>query len=137
MTLNQYRRAAIHGAILAAALATVLTSAPPASAAEIDFTTPLVQLDGKPFLGPDGKPVETTLASVAETALLGSYVDEQNLTGEEKVKRFSLANKIHGNRAASLTTEEVALIKRLIAKSYNPLVVGLSWTILDPASVPK
>lgn len=109
----------------------------PARAAEVDFTTPLAQLDGKPFLGPDGKPVETTLGSVAETALLGSYADEQNLSGEDKVKRFYLANKIHNNRAASLTTEEVTLIKRLIAKTYNPLVVGLAWTILDPASVPK
>lgn len=137
MTPYQYQRAALHGVVLAAALATLLASSPPVAAAEVDFTTPLAQLDGKPFMGPDGKPTETTLGSVAEVALLGSYADEQNLTGEEKVKRFALANKVHGNRAAVLTTEEVALIKRLIAKTYNPLVVGLSWTILDPASVPR
>jgi hypothetical protein len=121
--------------ILAAVALAAMFSASPTAA--IDFATPLAQLDGQPFVAQDGKPITMTLATVAETALLASYQDEQNLSGEDKVKRFVLATKIHGAaKDLPLTSDEVSLVKKLIGKSYNPLIVGQAWRLLDPASVP-
>lgn len=108
-----------------------------ADAAGIDFTVKLYQLDGKPFTDQAGKPVETTLGGVCEVALLSPYPDEPNLSGEDKVKRFSLAVKIRDKKDVSLAAEEIALIKKLVAKAFPPLYVGLVWQLLDPASVPK
>lgn len=118
-----------------AAVAALLAASP---ALAVDFTAPLNQLDGHPFVGPDGKDVATTLGSVAETALLSAYQDEPNLSPEDKVKRFALAEKIHLHPTdAQLTAEDVALIKKLVGKSFNALIVGEAWRLLDPASVPK
>lgn len=41
------------------------------------------------------------------------------------------------NSDPTLTADEITLIKKLVAKAYNPLVVGRTWELLDPASVPK
>lgn len=115
------------------AAAAIAVAAP---ALAVDFGATINGLDGKPMQKDD----KTTLSleEVATTALLSSYPDEQNLDGVEKNKRFWLAKKIHDQRKDPvLTADEIALIKRLIAKAYNPLVVGQAWTILDPASVPK
>jgi hypothetical protein len=129
--------------ILALALGCAIASS--ARATEIDFTKPITQLDGKPLLDAAGKPVDTTLAMVAETALLASYQDEQNLSADDKIKRFGIAKKIsdaaanqlqaHGK--VELSVEELAMLKKLIAKAYNPLITGRAFEILDPASMPK
>lgn len=115
-------------------VAAALTFAVPALA--VDFGSPIKQLDGS-VMRTDDKQV-LTLDTVVENALLASYPDEQTLSGEEKVKRFKLAVRIHDQRKdPTLTADETALIKKLVAKAYNPLVVGQAWTLLDPASVPK
>lgn len=117
--------------LLAAAAIAVAT---PAFA--VNFAAPINNLDGTAMRKEDKTVL--TLEEVASTALLSSYQDESNLDGVEKNKRFWLAKKIHDQRKDPvLTADEIALIKRLIAKAYNPLVVGQAWTILDPASVPK
>ena len=118
---------------LPTAVAVFLLSASPALA--LDFTQPLTTLSGQPFTDPDSK-VTITLATIAENALLQAYPDEQNLSGEEKLKRYTLARKIEDNKQkAELSAEEIALLKKLIAKLYNPLILGQSWKMLDPASV--
>ena len=120
---------------LPTAVAVFLLSASPALA--LDFTQPLTTLSGQPFTDPDSK-VTITLATIAENALLQAYPDEQNLSGEEKLKRYTRARKIEDNKQkAELSAEEIALLKKLIAKLYNPLILGQSWKMLDPASVPK
>ena len=116
----------------------LLLLAVPAPAYAVDFASPIMLLDGTTPLrdqGDKGKIV--TLGDVAETALLSSFQDEQNLKGEDKVKRFSIARKIEDQRKDPvLTAEDIALIKNLVAKAYNPLVTGQAWKLLDPASVP-
>jgi len=112
-----------------------LLSASPAMA--LDFTQPITTLDGKPFKDPSGQVSDITLAVIAENALLQAYSDETNLSGEDKIKRYTLARKIEDNKKVDLSAEEIALLKKLIAKSYNPLITGQSWHMLDPASVPK
>lgn len=58
----------------------------------------------------------------------------EELTGEEKARRFLLATKIYdGNGLVDIGTKNIELIKDLIAKNYpSNLVVGQAWGILDP-----
>lgn len=121
----------------AVALAAALVAVLPTLVGAIDFTSKLSQLDGSQFKDQTGKDVETTLGSVAESALVNSYADEQNLPGEEKFRRYQLASKIHGadRKNLVLSPEETALLKKLIAKAFPPLVVGKAWELLDPSLV--
>ena len=120
--------------------ASIITMALTSGAGAIDFATKFTQLDGTPFLDANGKQDDkpATLGTVAINALLANYPDEQSLAAEEKVKRFVLAEKIQLHPTdAMINVDDIALIKKLIAKSYPSLVVGQAWRILDPASVPK
>lgn len=76
---------------------------------------------------------ELTFAEVFIQSLLTSFEDEQKLSGIDKMKRYVLAQKINRNKdkVADLTVEEVALIKELIGKGYNALVVGQVWETLE------
>ncbi len=81
---------------------------------------------------------ELTLRDVSESALLGTYQDESQLSGEEKAKRWILAMRIHADpKNADLTIEEVALVKKLIGKAYAPLIVGQTWQVLENSSKAK
>jgi hypothetical protein len=104
----------------------------------VDFAAPIMLLDGTTPLrdqGDRGKIV--TLGDVAENALLSTFQDETSLKGEDKIKRFTIARKIEAQRKdPTLTADDIALIKTLIAKAYNPLITGQAWRLLDPASVP-
>ena len=95
---------------------------------KVEFSKVIKQLSGKPIVE-EGKDV--ILTTVACNALLSGFPDEQALPGEEKVKRFVLAEKIFKG-ATEFTAEEVALVKKLIGKAYTPLVVGRAFEILDP-----
>lgn len=89
---------------------------------KIDFSKDILDLDGKP--------TELKLDAVSKTALLASYPDEQNLSGDEKVKRFQLALKI-APKEVDVSVEDAALIKKLIAKGYATLVTARAWEILE------
>lgn len=83
--------------------------------------------DGKPIM----KDEPLTLGKACAVALLGNFPGE--LSGDEKVKRYSLAMDIHkAKNSIDLTVEDVSLIKELIAKVYSVLVTGQAWQILDP-----
>jgi hypothetical protein len=97
-----------------------------------DFNAALVAIGGHNLADADGAGL--TLGTVAINALLGTYPDEQT-SGEEKFKRYQLAERISTAGAQEVSVEEVALIKRLIGKGYPPMVVGPAWLALenDPA----
>lgn len=90
--------------------------------------TPIVDFDGAEL--PD-----LTVGSACVTALLATFVDEPSLNGEEKMRRFLLAQRIAATEDVDLTAEEIALTKLLVAKGYGTLVVGRVWAALDPVSV--
>ncbi len=117
-------------ALVLAALVAVWSS----SASAIDFTQILTDLDGKPVKNSE---IEVTLGAAATHALLTPFPDEQNLSGEEKVKRFLLATKVREAKDVKLTIDELNMIKKLVGKAYAPLLVGRIWEIIDPASVEK
>lgn len=59
---------------------------------------------------------------------------EQGLAPEESLKRGQLAFNVYTSKAAQLTVDELAMIKRLIAKAYGPIIVARAFPLLDPAS---
>lgn len=106
---------------------------------KINFNKALTNLDGTPIRNPPkpGMPEETgkelTVASVAINALMN--VDFEKETGEEKVRRYTLAGLIHkeieGKGEVEMEPKDAALIKDLIAKGYGPIVVGQAWPLLN------
>ncbi len=115
--------------------AAFLACATPAMA--IDFATPIMQMDGKTPVRQDDKTI-LTLDIMVTNVLLASFQDEPGLSGVDKVKRFNLAKRIYDKRKdPTVSADEIALIKTLISKAYNPLLTGRAWEILDPAGSPK
>ncbi len=95
---------------------------------KVNFDKQLVSLDGEVILDTKGNPA--VLRGVAIDALLAVFGDEQNLAGEEKLKRYIVAEKVYKHED-DLTVEELALLKKLIGKAYNPLIVGQAWKIIE------
>lgn len=98
---------------------------------QFDVTLEILGLDGK-TQEQDGKPI--TLRSACCHVLLVGFNDELNLSGEDKLRRWKLALRIHGESPVELTAKEVTEIMGLVAKAYNPGVVGPVWLLLDPES---
>lgn len=111
-----------------------------AVAADVDFSAVLTDQDDKPVIDCAGKPEECpdknplTLGKVALRVLTAPFDDERNISGEEKFKRGQLAMRVHNGGVVTLQAEDVALIKRLVAKGYGPLIVYRAWPLLDPAT---
>jgi DUF1365 family protein len=95
---------------------------------KVNFDKVLVNIDGVELLAADDKPA--TLRGVVVDALLAVFQDEQHLSGEEKLKRYLLAEKVFKG-ASDVGIEDVTLIKKLIGKAFNPLIVGQTWQILE------
>jgi len=96
---------------------------------KINFKVGLKNIKGK-VLKDNEKNV--TLEDISINALLGNYKDE-NIDGNEKLKRFNLATRINeANGELELENDDVTLIKDVIAKGYSTLVTARAWQILDP-----
>ena len=76
-----------------------------------------------------------TLKTICINSLMSGYEDEKNLSGEEKLKRGLLAERIYtAKKIVDLTVEELKLLKDLIGKNpqYNPLYIMRAYELLDP-----
>jgi hypothetical protein len=71
-----------------------------------------------------------TLGMLAMRALAAP---EQGIAADESLKRGQLAISVYKSEGAQLTVEEIALIKKQIAKFFGPLVVVKTFALLDPA----
>ncbi len=94
---------------------------------KVNFKETFKDIEGKEIL--DGGKV-TTLRVVAINALMAAYTDEQNLSGEDKLKRWKIAQRIHSDEE-DFSVEEIALIKKLVGKAYNTLIVGQAYEMLE------
>lgn len=129
-----------------AAIAAILWSIPSIAAdgRKIDFTVVLTDADDQPIIecadpqnvDPSNPACKTkrpfTLGTAAERALVSP---EQGITPEESLMRGQLGLSVMHSAGATLTAEEVALIKKRIAANYPPLVVARTFPLLDPAAV--
>jgi hypothetical protein len=96
---------------------------------KIDFSAAIKDFDGDAVKDGDK---EATLGRVACTALLASYADEQNLSAEDKVKRFRLAEIAAKGGAQEVKVDDVALMKKLIGKAFAPLIGGRAYDLIEP-----
>ena len=87
---------------------------------KLETGTPLKTFTGDPINDAQG-PV--TIGKVAIAALLASYADEMP-TGEEKLWRYNLARRLNVGGEVEISTDDAALIKRLVGKAYGAVVVG-------------
>ena len=100
---------------------------------EVNMNFIFKTLDGDPIreIPNDKNSKEVTLKKMCENALLGSYQDEK-IDGSEKAKRYSLAMDIHkANGKIDLESEDIVLLKKLLAKIGSPLVVGQAYEIME------
>ena len=96
---------------------------------KIKFNVSLKNLAGK-ILEDGNKNV--MLKDVSINALLGNYKDE-NIDGNEKLRRFMLATKISEAKGEiELENDDVTLTKDMIAKGYSTVVTARAWQVLDP-----
>lgn len=93
-----------------------------------DFNRTLIGLDGQPMLA-DGS--EVLLSAPVVNALLAQFPDEQGLSGEEKFKRYKLAERVTKGGVQEVSAEDIALIKRLVGKAYAPAFVGPTYEALE------
>jgi hypothetical protein len=97
---------------------------------QIDLSKNILDLDGNIINAQDGKPA--IIQGVVVDALLATFQDESNLSGEEKLKRFELALKIKkAGETVCLVSDEVAYIKKLVGRAYGALIVGQTWKVLE------
>jgi hypothetical protein len=94
----------------------------------IDATKVITGIDGKPFTEEGDK--NLTIRTVCVAALMNVEANEG--TGEEKLKRYILAIKIHeAEQMVEVAAEDISLIKKLIGKGYGPAIVGPVFLILE------
>ncbi len=96
---------------------------------KINFNQSLKQL-GKddPLL----KSNSTEPFCLKDAAIEALLMPEENLSGEEKAKRYLMATRIYANPdGPDFTVEELATIKKVIGRGYGPLVVGQVWEMLE------
>jgi len=130
-----------------AVIAVALWSVGPAFAADahkIDFTTVMTNADDQPIMectdplniDPANAACKAkravTLGMIAERALVSG---ETGITPEDSLMRGQLGLSVLHSSGATLTAEEVALIKKRIAAIYGPLIVARAFPLLDPAAV--
>lgn len=93
---------------------------------KIDFEQQLKGL-GRPLMAQDGE-TPLTLKSISIESLMAAFPDEK-ISGEEKFKRYQLAQRISDGDEVSVS--EAAKIKDLIGKAYGPVVVGPAYELLE------
>jgi len=96
---------------------------------KINFNQPITKLGTKePLL----KPNSTDSFCLKDAAIEALLMIEENLTGEEKARRYLMATRIYANPdGPDFTVEEISLIKKAIGKGYGALVVGQAWEMLE------
>lgn len=91
-------------------------------------------LDGKPF-ELAGAPL--TLRKAITVSLSAQFPEDANLSMEDKIKRYRLARRTHHAKAwTSFPAEDIATMKRLISKNFNPLVTGTCCDMIEGTSEP-
>jgi len=90
----------------------------------------LLSINGAPLINHDSNKT-FTLKSAIINSLMAQYQGEENLSGEEKLKRFEMALRVQKEDVIDLTSEEILYIKGFIGKAYPLAVVGPAFMILE------
>ena len=101
-----------------------------------DLDTPVLDLDGEQVIDRvKGVDRPATVKNFIVNAL--ALVNSEQVTGEEKMKRYKLAMRLNEGGEQEFTPEDLVLIKSVVATMYSPLIVGqvYDWADNDYAEV--
>lgn len=100
---------------------------------KIDFSQAIKGLNGEvlQMATKEGATEDAILSKIVIEAMMGTYEDERGLSGVEKVKRYSLCEKINGAAEVDVPVEDLSLIKSLVGKAYPVVLVGPTYKLLD------
>jgi hypothetical protein len=93
----------------------------------IDFTKVLKTMEGEPLK--DGIE-DLTLKSVCVNGLLATMQNDQP-SGEEKLKRYLLATQINNDDEVDVSAEDISLIKKMVGMSFPTIVAGQAFMMLE------
>ncbi len=97
---------------------------------------PIIFTRKRTLLGEKGELIETeknevmTIKTPCINALMGRYEDEKSLSGEDQCKRGDLAQTIQDSQELEATPEEIAMIRKLVAKAYSSLITRQVWKMM-------
>ncbi|HVT37348.1 MAG TPA: hypothetical protein VHE37_17310 [Nevskiaceae bacterium] len=100
---------------------------------KINADAVVTNLDGEPLhegKTAKGEPRQLTVGRAIVNALLADYPNEQ-ATGDEKLRRYTLAKKFHAGGEVDVKAESAALIKQLVPRAWAPMVVGPVFEAID------
>jgi hypothetical protein len=111
----------------------------------INMTTVLADEHGKPLKDANGQDVKAdptcekcpplTLGHAIANVL---FAPDRDASGAELWGRGALATRIKDDKAATLTADEIAKIKTLLAKGYPaPVIIMQAYPLLDPNAKPS
>lgn len=98
-----------------------------------DFNAEIKNLDGSLMIRKqeEKKKIPLLLKDVVVNALLADYKDEYEPNGNEKMRRFLLAQKIYeSTEPIHIVPDDIVLIKLLIPQVYNTLIGGQSLFLI-------
>lgn len=113
---------------------------------KIDFSTVLLDLDGRPLKGPDtskdpvgtnqnGEPLyplrDLTLANASVQGLMSQTQESIREPGEVKLRCYTLAQMVHKGGKIDLEPGDADFIKGRIASIFAPAVVGPAFNLLN------
>lgn len=108
-----------------------------------DFSVNILDLNGKEITEQaqvDGQVIVRPISarSVVVNALLARNRNEE-LSGEEQIRRYKLAKRINAGGMVTIDAAEVTLIKKQVAANYTPMAVGFIDELLetDPIAPPE
>jgi len=89
----------------------------------------VTNLKGEPFVA-NGE--QLTVRGVITSSLLGDFKEAEGwIQGDDKHRRFKLAQKFFMGEEVEVSNQELQLIRRLVGLNYPPSVVGFVFDIWD------
>lgn len=84
-------------------------------------------------------PPDLTLGLAVYHALMFTPQSEQATPtgGEEKQRRGDLAKRVRNAKDDTPSAEEIALMKKMLAALYGPVIISEAFPLLDPATKKK
>lgn len=98
----------------------------------IDFNTPILELDGTVPRDDKGQEINLTVGRIVINALMQPQQGDDAESGEDKIKRGVMAERIYKKEDYKFSIEELGIMKKRVNKANSsPLVVRKVWEELE------
>ena len=88
---------------------------------KIKMNQAIADLTGKPIK--DGEK-NLSLGTICANALMLGHAEEKGVTAKEKLHRYDLGLKVYKDEEIDLTDNDIAMLNKVIALAYSPLIYG-------------